>query len=79
MTSRTTYVTAAIVAALALLATSCGGGSGTVKSEDIVPKYTNSAVFILAEGVPGRRVLRQRHQLDDKGHILTNNHVVQGG
>ena len=79
MTSRTTYVTAAIVAALALLATSCGGGSGTVKSEDIVPKYTNSAVFILAEGgFQGGASSGSGIVLDDKGHILTNNHVVQG-
>ncbi len=80
MQRRTTYVAAAIGAAMTLLATSCGGGgSGEVKSEDIVPKYTNSAVFILAEGgFQGGASSGSGIVLDTKGHILTNNHVVQG-
>ena len=50
-----------------------------MKSEDIVPKYTNSAVFILAEGgFQGGASSGSGIVLDAKGHILTNNHVVQG-
>ena len=50
-----------------------------MKSEDIVPKYTNSAVFILAEGgFQGGASSGSGIVLDTKGHILTNNHVVQG-
>lgn len=74
-----TLAAAGVFTALAILGGSCGGGSSEVKSEDIVPKYTNSAVFILAEGgFQGGASSGSGIVLDDKGHILTNNHVVQG-
>lgn len=67
----------AVAGGLALAACG-GGGSSTVKSEDIVPKYEKSAVFILAEGFQGGAASGSGIVLDDKGHILTNNHVVDG-
>lgn len=80
MPSRTTYAVGAICAAMALAGAACGGGgSSDVKSEDIVPKYEKSAVFILAEGgFQGGASSGSGIVLDDKGNILTNNHVVQG-
>ena len=66
------------------------GGSGTaeeaeppasdrdVSPEELVPLYEKSAVFILSEGFYGGASSGSGIVLDDQGHILTNNHVVDG-
>ena len=76
--------------ALAIAAFGCGGGGGggdneaapprsePVSSEDIVPKYEQTAVFIVAEGFYGGAQSGTGIVLDGSGHILTNNHVVDG-
>jgi serine protease Do len=67
----------------------CGGGGGADKtptptveaelqSEDIIPLYKSSAVFILSEGFYGGAFSGTGIVLDDQGDILTNNHVVEG-
>lgn len=49
-----------------------------IDPEDILPLYENSAVFILAEGFYGGAASGSGIVLDTEGHILTNNHVVEG-
>ncbi len=49
-----------------------------LSSEEIVPRYEATAVFILAEGFYGGASSGTGIVLDDEGHILTNNHVVDG-
>jgi serine protease Do len=53
-------------------------GGGEVSSEEIVPRYEASAVFIVAEGFYGGAQSGTGIVLDTEGHILTNNHVVDG-
>ncbi len=49
-----------------------------ISSEDIIPLYENTAVFILAEGFYGAAASGTGIVLDSEGHILTNNHVIDG-
>lgn len=49
-----------------------------ISSEDIIPLYEDSAVFIVAEGFYGGASAGTGIVLDTEGHILTNNHVVEG-
>jgi S1-C subfamily serine protease len=49
-----------------------------IASEEIVPRYEETAVFIFAEGFYGGARSGTGIVLDAKGHILTNNHVVDG-
>ena len=51
---------------------------GAIGSEEIVPKYEKTAVFIFAEGFYGGARSGTGIVLDAQGHILTNNHVVDG-
>lgn len=50
-----------------------------ISSEDIIPLYEDSAVFIVAEGFYGGASAGTGIVLDTEGHILTNNHVVERG
>lgn len=49
-----------------------------VSPEEIAPMYERSAVFIVAEGFYGGASSGTGIVLDDQGHILTNNHVIDG-
>lgn len=49
-----------------------------LSSEEVVPLFENSAVFILAEGFYGGASSGTGIVIDAEGHILTNNHVVDG-
>ena len=49
-----------------------------ISSEEVVPLYEATAVFIVAEGFYGGARSGTGIVLDDAGHILTNNHVVDG-
>ena len=49
-----------------------------ISAEEIVPKYQKAAVFILAEGFYGGASSGTGIVMDNEGHILTNNHVVEG-
>jgi serine protease Do len=76
--------------AASLVAGACGGSSKAettpgpppqaqrLESEDILPLYTKSAVFIVAEGFYGGDRAGTGIVFDDQGDILTNNHVVDG-
>jgi serine protease Do len=71
----------------ALLTISCGGGSGSgdnapdepkeIQSEEVIPMYEKSTVFILSEVGMGQSS-GTGIVLDKGGNILTNNHVVDG-
>jgi S1-C subfamily serine protease len=49
-----------------------------IASEDIIPLYEKSAVYILVDGFYGGAYSGTGIVLDDQGNILTNNHVVEG-
>jgi S1-C subfamily serine protease len=49
-----------------------------IASEDIIPLFESSAVYILADGFYGGAFSGTGIVLDDKGNILTNNHVIEG-
>ncbi|HWO93815.1 MAG TPA: S1C family serine protease [Dehalococcoidia bacterium] len=53
-------------------------GGEEIDSEDIIPMYEKTAVFILAEGFYGGASSGTGIVLDAEGNILTNNHVVEG-
>ncbi|OGO50518.1 MAG: hypothetical protein A2148_01085 [Chloroflexi bacterium RBG_16_68_14] len=52
--------------------------TGEISSEEIVPRYEGTAIFIVAEGFYGGAQSGTGIVLDDQGHILTNNHVIDG-
>ncbi len=49
-----------------------------ISTEDIVPLYDNSAVYIFADGYYGGAFSGTGIVLDTDGNILTNNHVIDG-
>ena len=88
------YVCGGIAAISLIAAAACGGGgdpesmptpdaeqtaaASEISSEEIIPLYKNSAVFIVADGFYGGRKSGTGIVLDAEGHVLTNNHVVDG-